>query len=805
MISHLVLVLFVVFISFGAYSEEPASSDNPQVSQELQKEIEAQKSRELEIQKNLRKKQQALEKKNKEQEEKLKKTFSSNYKRLSVDNNIFWPSPKWINSTKTITFNLDITKIKPDNPSQKIKISILNVNSKDSQSILLSHVSSSKYAGSFNFSQLPGEEFYLFYTFFKKGKEKTIYYKLTNSQAAYEEDIIQVNKTDTMLSILITVRKQMEEKRQLEEKNRIKKELDELKRAKAEIENLEKKLKSEQELLLKKRLEEERITQLKEAEKQRQLYEQRLAEERKRRLEEDKARVIAERNRQIEEMKRKKASEIAESNKLVSLGQEEIINGEYDKAITLFKKANSLNPLNTDADFYMGVALFYLDNREAALKILLKIEEENPTYVEVHYYIASLYFKNQKYGAAVVKFKDSIKYNVKPEDSNFFLAMSYYKMEDYKEAIKYFDLISKKDGIHKENAYLFVGLCYFKTKKYAESIKIFENLYYESDDSIVANQAEQFLKKARAMKRFEDRKAKIFGADISIGASQSSNVPSTSTSAETPEGGNSSLGYNASLSLAYLPYYNETWDSSLSLNFNNLSYSNENHAAYETQAMGASAMIKYKSIYKIFNPQDEEQSKNYVYAFSLILDYTQTNMDFDGSGKKSTYSKAKTISPSLMVILSDFHIGTISLPLGMDDNYSTDDKDARFYGLNYSHIYFLDESKTKNISSNLGVNMNMAAGDNESYTQLSMGAFHTRPLYEKISATGGASLALQSYGSHVEKRSDKNINLSLSCSRDIYKDAISSYLSFTYTKNSSNLETNTYSGWVAEIKLTGTY
>ena len=68
-----------------------------------------------------------------------------------------------------------------------------------------------------------------------------------------------------------------------EDSEKIKKELDELKRAKAEIENLEKKLKSEQELLLKKRLEEERITQLKEAEKQRQLYEQRLAEERKRR------------------------------------------------------------------------------------------------------------------------------------------------------------------------------------------------------------------------------------------------------------------------------------------------------------------------------------------------------------------------------------------------------------------------------------------------------------------------------------------------------------------------------------------
>ena len=107
--------------------------------------------------------------------------------------------------------------------------------------------------------------------------------------------------------------------------------------------------------------------------------------------------------------------------------------------------------------------------------------------------------------------------------------MTYYKMEDFDEALKYFAPLSKQKGEKKETSHLFVGLCYYKKKDYEKAIKIFEKIYYEGEDIDVAEQAKKFLRKARALKKFEDRKAKWFEASATLGYISNTTINRTNT------------------------------------------------------------------------------------------------------------------------------------------------------------------------------------------------------------------------------------------------------------------------------------
>jgi tetratricopeptide (TPR) repeat protein len=729
----------------------------------------------------------------------------SNYRRLTIDSKIFGASPKWITQdNKVIDITLDSKYLKADSVPNKIAVTLLNVKSRESRRVNLTKQADGKHAGRYNFSAFPGTEFYIFFTFKKKGELKTVFFKLASSEQKFKNDVSEVKSANKMLAIIVALRIEMDKKRKAEEADKIKKELEELKRAKAEKAALEKKLEAEMELLKKQKMEADRLLMLKAAEKKRQLFEQRLAEERERKLKAAKARKIAERKRLLAEMKRKRAKEMRQSKMLVAKGQEAIINGEYLEAIKFFKRAKVLNHLNTDADFYTGVSLFYLDKRKEALKILKKIEEENPLYTEVHYYLGSLYFKNKKFGAAVVKFKTSMKLNVKAYDSRFFMAMAYYKMEDYDNARKTFRFMAKREGAKKDIAYLFEGLCYYNMKEYDKAIKIFEKIYYEGEDEDVAEQAEKYLKKARAMKKFEERKAKWVEIDATIGMNKNSNVTATATGTEAPAGGSDGMGTTMDFNIALLPIYNETWDTNITLNYNTLSYSKEQLAGNETVKQGVSGMLKYKSIWYT-GRRDDKKAAKYPYSLSVTFDYSQINMDFNADGSKATYTKTSGTTLSLMAIIDDKNIGTLTIPYSQDDNFSDDQLDIRHYGINYSHLYFLNKEIGEYAVGTFSYTLNPAVGEDETYSSMILGGSYSRKTYYDIRANAGLTYNMKSYGTHTEGRSDKVINLSGGITRDLFKDYITGTFSFSYVKNGSSLPAYAYNSMTYGINITGTY
>ncbi|GEM_PF-702291 len=178
----------------------------------------------------------------------------------------------------------------------------------------------------------------------------------------------------------------------------------------------------------------------------------------------------------------------------------------FEDAIKYAKKAIDINKDIESAYEVWGRSLIYLRRFRDAEKVFLELEKnvdrESPSYIKIsdfdyRYFLAISQFNIEKYRDAIENFKRVSVVKREEENIDFFIGIAYYKLKEYEDAISYLKRSIEKNPTHYDswnnlgNVYMAINKyekakkCYIKAlniKKGQEAYFGLANIYYIRDD-----------------------------------------------------------------------------------------------------------------------------------------------------------------------------------------------------------------------------------------------------------------------------------------------------------------------------------
>lgn len=174
------------------------------------------------------------------------------------------------------------------------------------------------------------------------------------------------------------------------------------------------------------------------------------------------------RAKELEEFAKQNNS--ASSNDLLEEGKTYYNNGEYDKAIEIFKKAVELNPNDDDSWRWLGNSYNRNGQVEEAIKSHLKATELNPNKDVNWSMLGSSYLINGQKEEAIKYCLKATELNPDNELNWFWLGASYYENGKYQEAI---NSLLKAVELNPDNSinWCYLGNSYINNERYEDAIK----------------------------------------------------------------------------------------------------------------------------------------------------------------------------------------------------------------------------------------------------------------------------------------------------------------------------------------------
>ncbi|MBU1076866.1 MAG: tetratricopeptide repeat protein [Spirochaetes bacterium] len=156
---------------------------------------------------------------------------------------------------------------------------------------------------------------------------------------------------------------------------------------------------------------------------------------------------------------------------------------DNDNALKFLFQAVKYDPKDHYSFYLMGRIYYYMDLYEKAREYLKECIKLNSKFLQPYYYLAQIEFADHL-------FQNAIKYagkELKKEGSDkwskllFLTARCYQGLENYKHALKFFEMITdeipSEHPMRKEISY-HMGECYLKLNKIDQATAIWEQLYY---------------------------------------------------------------------------------------------------------------------------------------------------------------------------------------------------------------------------------------------------------------------------------------------------------------------------------------
>ena len=142
----------------------------------------------------------------------------------------------------------------------------------------------------------------------------------------------------------------------------------------------------------------------------------------------------------------------------------------------------------TAAQYYYGHIAYTQNNFNTALEYFKKLDSSATFGPLVPYYITQMYFEQEKYNE-VIKYGTGILKKSNPQNAseiNRIIAESYYRSNDYKNALIYFDVYqSSVPAINRDDRYS-IAYCEYKNGDYKTAAANFEKVT-EVNDSLAQN------------------------------------------------------------------------------------------------------------------------------------------------------------------------------------------------------------------------------------------------------------------------------------------------------------------------------
>lgn len=176
------------------------------------------------------------------------------------------------------------------------------------------------------------------------------------------------------------------------------------------------------------------------------------------------------RAKELEEFAKQNNS--ASSNDLLEEGKTYYNNGEYDKAIEIFKKAVEINPNDDDSWRLLSNSYNRNGQIEEAIKYYLKAAELNPDDSRNWFNLGISYSNNEQYKEAINSFLKVVELNPDDSYSWYGLGNSYIKNEQVEDAIKSL-LKATELNSNDYQSWLDLAISYIHNEQYEEAMNSF--------------------------------------------------------------------------------------------------------------------------------------------------------------------------------------------------------------------------------------------------------------------------------------------------------------------------------------------
>ncbi|WP_187119752.1 tetratricopeptide repeat protein [Numidum massiliense] len=197
-------------------------------------------------------------------------------------------------------------------------------------------------------------------------------------------------------------------------------------------------------------------------------------------------------------------------NKFYRKGVEHLENGDYKEAIDAFNGSLNIHPDFPEGILQRGTAYLLLNDDDRALKDYEQAEELKPEWGLANYYLAVTYRKLEMYPTALAYIDRAI--FLDPNDSDFYCERGfiYEESEQEEEALASFSRAIELNGEHVP-AYISRGEIYQSREKWKEALGDYSRAIDidPKDDTVYANRGYTYYDMGDYSKAIEDFSAAI--------------------------------------------------------------------------------------------------------------------------------------------------------------------------------------------------------------------------------------------------------------------------------------------------------
>lgn len=452
-----------------------------------------------------------------------------------------------------------------------------------------------------------------------------------------------------------------------------------------------------------------------------------------------------------------KAQELA--NQALAAYNEE----NFEQAAQLFDQAIELDPENQSFYFQYGVSLYRTEKFEKSAAYLNQVPPSN--------------LDNQKF---------------------LFLGLNHIKLQNWNLAFSAFEQI-KNDKDLGPTANFYLGIIDFSNEKLDSSQKYFEQVLETSSDPKMDQAAENYIEQILNLKRYRALQSKKWTLTGNLGMAYDSNILTVSPDIVATDLVGFRTNYGANLE--YRPIYTEKHEFLGQVSFSDIYSMSSNF-----QAKSEFQNVDPQSIGIILPYRWKGSLGKRTAQIGITPAIRQTSMNADQVGAREVILQSMGVTTDLTLVQSEKLTGIYSLEVRSDDSKTQsaaeDNQDALFMGLNSTYTYFFDEQNpSKAYLFDAGLGLNNAAGINQKYTSLNLGAGLLQPGFFKALWITKINVTHKAFSQHVTNRADTLVTATLLMQKQI-KEKLQASGIFMYNQNLSNVTSLAYNQFMLMGQLT---
>ncbi len=423
---------------------------------------------------------------------------------------------------------------------------------------------------------------------------------------------------------------------------------------------------------------------------------------------------------------------------------------------------------------------------EGSMNEFLEASNLNPSEEDFYQQYGVSLFRNKNFNQAIVVLQNSSPSKNRLAEKDFYIAMSFFQLKDYPNAVEYFDkVIQSGNASFGPTSAFYKGSALIELQEFDKAKEAFQYVLDNSKDPKLDQQAEKYIEYSLDRKALAEKQSNWFFLDGVLGLIYDSNIILADDQLLgrgdiTNENG---WRFLAQVTPKFRPYYSEKNEINIALNLTTMKSFTDGFA---TNARAETADPLLLGLSVPWTHRTTIGGKGYF--FDLAPGYDSIIMDLDGTGAATITNSTKLDFRNTWIINKNW-IAKGDLSLSSNDaNILGDETSADAFGtaLRLSSIFILNKDLERYLIPDIGYRINAAEASTFAFNRIDFGLTYTSSIFDSFMWNNRIAYFLANYESN---RTDNNYTLSSGVSKRI-NSHWNWGLMATYTINNST--TNQY-------------